>query len=323
MTYRITFPMLALLVAGGCSGRDSTGPMSSPVAPPATRPALVGSLSGPDGSASDRTFHFTTIDIRGAVATQAFGINARGDIVGEYVDGTSRSHGYVIRRDGDTTTIDYPGAFFTHASAIGPGGDIVGFYRNAGEPAVNAHGFMRTKNGAFVAVDDPGHINTVAEHILPDGTILGCRHDVDQMNTMRGIIVSTNGSIAELDMNGSMANGATPDHRRIVGLYYPDMEAPTHQEGFLIDDGEFTQLHVPGSAATQAWDMNPTGEIVGFYRAPTNVIHGFVLRGDEQYTTFDFPGATATRLRGINPGGDIVGSYIDVGGVSHGFVATR
>ncbi len=28
MTYRIAFPMLALLVAGGCSGRDSTAPMS-------------------------------------------------------------------------------------------------------------------------------------------------------------------------------------------------------------------------------------------------------------------------------------------------------
>src|SRR6266480_1018332 len=171
MTYRFAFPVLALLVTGGCSGRDSTAPMSSPVASPATRPALVGSLSERGGSVSARTFHFTTIDIRGAVATQAFGINARGDIVGEYVDGTSRSHGYVIR-DGDTTTIDYPGAVFTHASAIGPGGDIVGFYRNAGEPAVKSHGFMRTNKGAFVAVDDPGHINTVAEHILPDGTIL-------------------------------------------------------------------------------------------------------------------------------------------------------
>src|SRR5439155_356427 len=145
--------------------------------------------------------------------------------------------------------------------------DIVGFYRNAGEPAVNSHGFMRTNKGAFVAVDDPGHINTVAEHILPDGTILGCRHDVDQMNTMRGIIVSTNGSIAELDMNGSMENGATPDHRRVVGLYYPDMAAPNHQEGFLIDDGEFRQLHVPGSVATQAWDMNPTGRLGILFRA--------------------------------------------------------
>jgi len=66
---------------------------------------------------------------------------------------------------------------------------------------------------------------------------------------MRGIIVSTNGSIAELDMNGSMANGATPNHRRIVGLYTPIWQRRLTKEGFLIDDGEFRQLHVPGRAA--------------------------------------------------------------------------
>jgi len=72
-----------------------------------------------------------------------------------------------------------------------------------------------------------------------------------------------------------------------VGLYYPDM-TPNHQEGFLIDDGEFRQLHVPGSVATQAWDMNPTGEIVGFYRTSANVFHGFVLREGDQYTPSTF-----------------------------------
>ena len=294
----------------------------SPVAPAAPRPALVASMSERGGSASERAFTFTTIDYPNAVSTQAWGINARGDIVGAYVDGTGRSHGY-LRRDGDFTTIDYPGSVFTEGRGIGPGGDIVGVYRNAGEdPAVVLHGFMLTKKGAFVAVPDPPHISTVAQRILPDGTILGCRHDADQMGTMRGIVVSKDGSIAELDVFGSMENGATPDHRLVVGLYYPDMAVATHQEGFLIDNGEFRQLHVPGSAATQAWDMNAAGEIVGFYRTPANVFHGFVLREDDQYITFDVPGGTATRLRGINPRGDIVGTYA-VGVVSHGFVATR
>ena len=299
----------------------------SPVAPPATRPALVASLSERGGSPSD--FTFTPIDVQGAVGTQAWGINARGDIVGSYIDAAGRSHGYLLRK-GEFTTIDYPGSVFTEARGIGPGGDIVGIYRNAGDnPAVDLHGFMLTKKGAFVAVPDPPHISTVAQRILPDGTILGCRHDADQMSTMRGIVVSNDGSIAELSELsefGSMANGGTPDHRRVVGFYYPDMAVATHQEGFLIDDGDFRQLHVSGSTATQAWDMNPAGEIIGFYRTgsgATAVFHGFVLR-DDQYITFDFPGATttATRLRGINPRGDIVGTYA-VGTVSHGFVATR
>src|SRR5256886_12170564 len=68
----------------------------------------------------------------------------------------------------------------------------------------------------------------------------------------RGIIVSTNGSIAELDMNGSMENGATPDHRRVVGLYYPDMAAPNHQEGFLIEDRKSTRLNSSHSQISYA-----------------------------------------------------------------------
>jgi uncharacterized membrane protein len=291
-----------------------------PVAPPAARPALVGSLSERGESRSERTFDFTTIDVPNAVLTTAWGINARGDIVGSYTDGTGRSHGYLLR-DGEFTTIDFSASARTEARAIGPKGEIVGVYWFAGEPAVNLHGYLRTKKGAFVPVNDPPHINTVAQRILPDGTILGCRHGIDVMATMRGIIISREGSIAELDVYGSMENGATPDRRRIVGLY-TNMAAANRTEGFLIDDGEFTPLLVPGSDLTQAWDINPAGEeIIGFYRT-AGVFHGFVLR-DEQYITLDVPGATATRIRGINSRGDIVGTYVATNGTTHGFLASQ
>lgn len=36
MTYRIAFPVLALLVAGGCSGREATGPMTQGASPSAS-----------------------------------------------------------------------------------------------------------------------------------------------------------------------------------------------------------------------------------------------------------------------------------------------
>jgi len=291
----------------------------NPVAPAAVRPALVGSLSERGESRSERTFDFTTIDVPGAVATTAWGINARGDIVGGYTDGTGRSHGYLLR-DGEFTTIDYSALASTEARGIGPSGEIVGWYRFPEEATgPNLHGFLRTKEGTFVAVNDPPHISTVANRILPDGTIVGCRHDIDQMSTMRGIVISKKSSIAELDVFGSMYNGGTSDARRTVGLYY-NQAAANRVEGFLIDDGEFTALVVSGSTVTQAWDINPAGEIVGLY-ASAGVFHGFVLR-DEQYTPVDFPGATATRARGINSRGDIVGTYA-VGAVTHGFLATR
>ncbi len=292
----------------------------SPMAPPAARPGLTASLSERGESQSEKTFGFTTIDVPNAVSTSAWGINARGDIVGSYIDGNGRSHGYLLR-DGEFTTIDFSASARTEARGIGPKGEIVGVYWFAGEPAVNLHGYMRTKKGAFVPVNDPPHINTVAQRILPDGTILGCRHGIDQMATMRGIIISREGSIAELDVFGSMENGGTPDHRRIVGLY-TNMAAANRTEGFLIDDGEFTPLLVPGSTLTQAWDINPAGDIIGLYRTGvgvTAVFHGFVLR-DEGYAPIDVPGATATRARGINARGDIVGTYVTTDKKNHGFL---
>lgn len=252
--------------------------------------------------------------------TTAFSINARGDIVGSYTDGTGRSHGYLLRHR-EFTTIDFSATASTEARGIGPNGKIVGTYRFAAEPALNLHGFMRTTKCAFVAVNDPPHTNTVAQRILPDGTILGCRHDEDVMSTMRGIVISRHGSITELYKFGSMENGGTPDHRRVVGLYY-NMAAANRNEGFLIHDRVFTPLLVPGSDLTQAWDINPAGEeIIGFYRT-AGVFHGFVLR-DEQYITLDVPGATATRPRGINSRGDIVGTYIATDGKTHGFLASQ
>jgi len=235
------------------------------------------------------------------------------------VDATHQSHGYLFR-DGQFTTIDFPGSAFTEAWGVGPDGDVVGDYRFAGEPTVNFHGYMRTKDGVFVPVNDPPHINTVAQRILPDGTIIGCRHDTDQMSTMRGIVISAEGVITELDQFGSMGTGGTPDGRRIVG-FYTNM-AENRVEGFLIDNGEFTPLFVPGSTITRAFDINPAGEIVGV-NVTAGVFHGFALM-DGSYVSIDVPGATGTRAWGINARGDIVGVYA-TGATNHGFLrkATR
>ena len=302
--------MLSAAFVVGCGVDNIQAP-----SPSARPPLLARGTSG-----SETAFDFMTIDVPNAVFTSASGINARGDIVGSYRDGSGRSHGYVLR-NGEFTTIDFPDAAGavvagTGAGGIGPSGEIVGTYSVAGEPAVNVHGYLLTKQGEFVAVNYPGHTNTIAQRILPDGTILGCRHDNDTMGSMKGAVITRSGS-EEIGLFASMANGATPDHRRIVGLYRN--MAANRNEGFLIDDGDFTPLVVPGSTGTSAWDMNPAGEIVGVYTKAG--VHGFVLR-DEVYVPVDFPGATATRAFGINARGDVVGSYV-ADGKTHGFLATR
>ena len=58
-------------------------------------------LSGADG-------HFTTIDFPDAAGTGAFGISARGSIVGAYVDASHTAHAYVrsVRRGVDESSDD-------------------------------------------------------------------------------------------------------------------------------------------------------------------------------------------------------------------------
>ena len=264
-----------------------------------------------------RSFEYSWIEVEGARSTSASGINAGGDIVGSYVDQEGVSHGYLFR-GGAFTTIDYPDAEGTLARGIGPGGDIVGSYWLTGEPVPNEHGFLLTRQGEFIPIDVPGHINTIAQRILPNGTILGCRHDTDTMHSMRGVVITAAG-VEEIAAHASMHNGATPDGRRIAGLYTNMTAGRT--EGYVVDDGVFKPFVVPNSIMTAAWDVNPLGEVVGVYRDASLLFHGFVM-GRDGYTSVDVPGAAATRAFGTNAAGDVVGSFV-MGGKTRGFLAAR
>lgn len=300
---------LGSAVLAGCGGEAIQGP---------ARLSEVTSLRDAAVRAAPE-LTFTSLDVPDAILTTASGINARGDVVGLYRDANNRVHGFLFRA-GEFTTIDVPfqGVVNTEARGISPDGDIVGTYRLAGERSVDIHGFLLTKHGEFVRADFPGHKSTIPQRIAPDGTIYGCYHDDDTMGSMKGMAMGRRGN-TDTDLNASMHNGATPDGRRIAGLF-TDMTTG-RSDGYLIEDGVVTVLRVPQSTMTAAWDMNPSGDIVGIYRNASG-LHGFLFR-DGSYTTVDvpFPGARDTRAVGINALGWIVGSYVDANGRVHGFIA--
>jgi probable HAF family extracellular repeat protein len=272
--------------------------------------------------AQDR--QYSTIAPPGARSSTAFGINAGGDVVGTFVDQSFVQHGFLLSK-GEFISIDFPDAQGTIARGIGPSGEIVGSYWLPGDnPLLAARGFLRTKKGEFLSVrygyPDPQYQWEIAQRILPDGTILGCRHDYDQMVSMRGITIGKDGA-TEIDAFGSMNNGATPDLQLIVGLWFNMMD--NQQQSYTIEHGVFTSFMVPGSNLTNAWDVNPDGAIVGVYRVGSTV-RGFLRTKDDldqvNYATIHYPGAAATRAFGINAGGDIVGSCV-IGGVTYAFLA--
>lgn len=276
-------------------------------------------VDGAGMSAAERTYSYVTVDYPDATATTLSGINARGDIVGSYIDGEGMSHGFVLR-DGVFTTIDVPGAHGTDARGISPAGDIVGGYWRPGEPMANIHGYRWRADGTFEYVDFPGQINTIPQRVLPDGTILGCFHGTDMAASMFGMVIREGGTDS-ITQSASMHNGATPDLRIIAGLFTDLTEpAPRASWGYVVEDGVFTRFRVPGSNLTAVWDVRVNGDLVGVYRNAAGV-HGF-LRENGQYTSIDYPGATITRAFGINASGDIVGNYVK-DGVTHGYLATR
>ncbi len=77
-----------------------------------------------------RTF---TIAMPGASATQAFGLNDNGEVVGTYTTGTGNNavtHGFTWM-NGRFTTVNYPMASSTTINGVNDEGDIVGFYTDA------------------------------------------------------------------------------------------------------------------------------------------------------------------------------------------------
>ena len=110
-----------------------------------------------------------TIDVPGALATQAAGINNNGDITGAYVDSSGNLRSFVLSSGGALSTFGVPGAAAqlagTEAFAIDDAGRVGGFDAKSkslapgSEPPADLHGFVMT-NGRSVTVNFPDGINT-------------------------------------------------------------------------------------------------------------------------------------------------------------------
>jgi hypothetical protein len=264
---------------------------------------------------------FESINVAGATATRAFGINPRGDIVGSFTDATG-THGFLLR-GGVVTTINYPSApghatTSTEAWGINARGDIIGRYTAAGIPGTR--GFLLS-HGTYSDISMPGHLITLPTKIGASGDIVGCFHDISSVRDMYGydqrgasLNTLTLPSIPFPAGSAAMHNGVTPGGETIVGLTFP---TATTSRGYVITDGVLTYVDFPGSNATQLWDVNPSGVSVGQYTL-NNRTDG-LLRDADGLHTIRVPNSTMTVARGINPQGAVVGVYNDSLG-THGFI---
>ena len=93
-------------------------------------------LMAPAVAAPTLTFKFGAINIPGSIDVNAYGISKSGVVVGEYLDTTGASHGFILK--GKTVTeVNDPKGLATFCQGISPNGSaVVGFYVNSDRKSV-------------------------------------------------------------------------------------------------------------------------------------------------------------------------------------------
>jgi hypothetical protein len=127
----------------------------------------LGWLLSHDGS-------FLIIDDPSFHTTDAWAIDNRRVVVGEYSDANDFVHGYTWTEANGFTTLDFE-SNMTGVRAINQRGDISGIYFDG----LTLHGFLRLKNGTEVTIDPPGSVETDTAVVNDNGMIAGLFWDAD------------------------------------------------------------------------------------------------------------------------------------------------
>jgi hypothetical protein len=304
----------------------STGTLATGISPRGTIVGIYFDSSGTEHGFVLKDSNFSTVDVpgylvgvSGILETEVNGINAAGDIVGDYFAPPGA-----------------PGAPECKAAYSPP----------------CTRGFLYS-HGQFSNVLVPGHPGSFPNSITPEGDIYGAYFDSDFMVSrfgfarLRGDAERGDGDVRSeqgftyisLAAGGgelkdpaqsvptSINTSATPNGSIIVGTYI-DLST-NHAHGYIVHNGIFNSYDVPSSLRTRIWGINPERDFVGDFRDTNHNTHGFLQRwGESMPVTIDVPSeapfnSTFTNAFGINPAGAIVGVYIDSSGNYHGFLAVK
>jgi uncharacterized membrane protein len=255
---------------------------------------VVGAYVGADGTSHGfllRKGVFTTIDVPidlpGATATAiatrgARSINARGDIIGVFIDSEFNEFQTYLLSNGEFTQIAFPGAIATVPGTINNAGDITGFFWG---PTLARSGGFIYKDGRFYRVNVPGAADEFVRSAQDNGRVLVGTSTTSADGGGRGFIRWKPGQFELIEYPGLSipCSGLRSINQRgdTVGSFayinagdncYPPF---VEQHGFLLRDGQFTLIDFPGAQVTDAFAINDDGVIVGRYTDPNGRNRGF------------------------------------------------
>jgi probable HAF family extracellular repeat protein len=251
---------------------------------------------------------YTQIDVPGAIATFARGVDSFGEIVGGFQDSNGFVHGFLLS-NAAYRTIDYPGAASTVVNGINDQNQLVG--------ESDIAGFVYDiSTKVFTPLNYPGANGvTVAMAINNAGTIGG--YFAQSSGGVSGFMLSegTYTSIAPPGTKNSAVLGIS-GAGLLVGFAVNG--ATNTGLSFYYKQGQYGLLRVPHYVSTFEGVSNSGITFAGDYG--TSVPKGFVYRGANPIS-IAFPGASSTAAIGCNDSGQVVGFFTDSGG-THGFLWT-
>ncbi|MGO9519251.1 MAG: hypothetical protein ACLPND_19630 [Candidatus Korobacteraceae bacterium] len=216
---------------------------------------------------------FTVIDPPGSTLTSPNYIDAEDVIVGNFLNASHVTHGFILYR-GHYTTFDVPGALATALSGVIPSGEMTGFTCLA-DPTCETppyESFTVSRRGEITSFNPFGAPSSFASGLNPSGTVVGTYTGSGGVNHGYQFC---HGTFTSNDFPGSILtfNGGINPQGEIVG-FYTDTSNVTHS--FLLSDGTYTGFDPPGASYSNAGGINSSGIIVGFYLDSANVAHGYI-----------------------------------------------
>jgi hypothetical protein len=287
-----------------------------------------------------QSFTFAPINVPGAVATEARGINNNGEIVGFYKTTACVDYDVKVPNcptkgfkyvNGSYIKLIVPNSTSTAVMGVNDLGDLVGFYTKADG---TKHGFIWFHQNVVKTIDYPNPptaTNTVPFGINKAGTVVGGLWSISSNGTFpAGGWVWVNGKFS--NMNPFSDGAAAPccwsvnsiaNSGVIAGQLF---QADNFQAWFKAGTDEDFFLQNTDTFGT---GVNSSTDMVGY-----NVAGGWLAKNIEanegtndstekapSFVSVKFPNSQFTVPFGINNARALVGTYSDSAGKQHGFLA--
>lgn len=239
---------------------------------------------------------------------------------GKFIAAVNRSRELALVGDSAASFVDkkrkltdFECAVFSHGATqrlttplgINNRGDIVGFcHDDLGQMET---GFLRSKSGTLFQFTAPGSTSTVAYGVNDFGQIVG-----QSSGTAGSFSFIRSGddqyqSISPPTIEALVQAVAINNSLKVVG-HYSDIDG---QHAFLWDNGQFTELRVPGATGrSDVRQLNNNDQALMF--ASVDGVGSYYLYTDGHYFRINSPaGYTWQSINGLNDNGELTGFAFD------------